>query len=84
MKILCLLIALLAALSAPVLAGEPKTASAEEIERLVQELSWDSIVGEHVALGWVPEAGGEVAEKLIRIGKPATPRLIQADRKSVV
>ena len=81
MKTHCVLFASFLAMAALVHGAEPVSKASEaEIERLVQALSWDSITAKHEALMWVPIPGGKETEALIKIGKPATPRLIQALR----
>ena len=51
------------------------TADPQEIKKLVSQLSWDNVGVEcHFVLEVKP--GGEVADKLIKIGKPAADELI--------
>jgi hypothetical protein len=57
---------------------QPKSeADPQEIKNLVPQLSWDN-VGLECHLFLVVKPAGEVADKLIKIGKPATEELINA------
>src|SRR5262245_56144353 len=52
--------------------------AATEVGRLVSQLSWTSVGYDHYAHTLWARPEGEVAARLIAIGKPATPELVSS------